>query len=203
MLLYIAWVNQIYINNGENKVSSNLFKSAIGGYNKAEVDEYALHISRKMELLKKEYEKKLEILEVENKKLLCEKQAAEDKLCEDEAIIAAFRAKLAEEIGKESDVDFKSEDNELLQKSKRYDEISSLLGEIIANATADAAATKREADEAAEKIIADAKEKARDIRASAVADLKRLTNEFAEKLSAAADDGDLVPLSDGKKETQE
>lgn len=184
-------------------MSSNLFKSAIGGYNKAEVDEYALHISRKMELLKKEYEKKLEILEVENKKLLCEKQAAEDKLCEDEAIIAAFRAKLAEEIGKESDVDFKSEDNELLQKSKRYDEISSLLGEIIANATADAAATKREADEAAEKILADAKEKARDIRASAVADLKRLTNEFAEKLSAAADDGDLVPLSDGKKETQE
>lgn len=177
-------------------MSSNLFKSAIGGYNKAEVDEYALHISRKMELQKKEYEKRLEFLEVENKKLLGEKKAAEDKLREDEAIIAAFRAKLAEEIGKESDTVVKSEDSELLQKSKRYDEISSLLGEIIANATADAAATKREADETAEKILADAREKARELRSSAVADLKRLTNEFAERLSAAADNDDPSLLSD-------
>ncbi len=197
------WVNQIYINNGENNVSSNLFKSAIGGYNKAEVDEYALHISRKMELQKKEYEKRLEILEVENKKLLCEKQAAEDKLREDEAIIAAFRAKLAEEIGKESDTVVKSEDSELLQKSKRYDEISNLLGEIIANATADAAATKREADETAEKIISDAREKARELRSSAVADLKRLTEEFTKKLSAAAEIDDLPELFDDKEEKSE
>ncbi len=165
-------------------MSSNLFKSAIGGYNKAEVDEYALHISRKLELQKKEYEKKLELLEVENKKLAESKKAVEEKLKEDEAIIAAFRSRLAENAGKEISAEETHEEGEILQKSKRYDEISKLLGEIIVNANADAAATIREATETADKMLSDAKAEASEIRTSAISDLKALVNEFAEKFAA-------------------
>ncbi len=173
-------------------MSSKLFKSAIGGYNKTEVDEYALHISRKLELQKKEYEKKLEILEVENRKLANEKKAVEDKLTEDEAIIAAFRARLSEEAGKEKEEAAPAEDSEILQKSKRYDEISRLLGEIIANANADAAAIKREASEDAEKIIGDAKQKSLEMRTSAAADIRSLASELTEKLTAITENAETV-----------
>ncbi len=167
-------------------MSNRLFKSAINGYNKTEVDEYALHISRKLELQKREYEKKLEMLEVENKRLKGEKAAVEEKLYEDEAIIAAFRARLEEEIANE---DFETPedeespifpaeqvtpDDDILLKSKRYDEISRLLGEIIANANADAATVMREASEEAEKIVSDANGKANELRVSAYGDVKAL-----------------------------
>lgn len=172
-------------------MSSKLFKSAIGGYNKTEVDEYALHISRKLELQKKEYEKKLEALEVENRKLAGEKKAIEDKLTEDEAIIAAFRARLSEEAGKKKEP-APENDSEILQKSKRYDEISRLLGEIIANANADAAAIKREASEDAERIIGDAEQKSLDIRTSAAADIRALASELTEKLTAITANAETV-----------
>lgn len=179
-------------------MSSKLFKSAIGGYNKTEVDEYALHISRKLELQKKEYEKKLEILEVENRKLANEKKSMEDKLNEDEAIIAAFRARLSEEAGKEN---APAEESEILQKSKRYDEISRLLGEIIANANADAAVIKREASETAEKMLSDASQKALDVRMSAASDIKKLTSEFTEKLTAITEKVELS-LSAGETDAE-
>ncbi len=170
-------------------MSNKLFKTAINGYSKTEVDEYALHISRKTELLKKEYEKKLEVLEVENRKLRSENKQISDKLKEDEAIITAFRAKITvetdtsdyktENIEKETEAD----ENEILQKSKRYDEISRQLGEIIANANADAAAVKREAAEQAEKIIEDARSQAYVIKTTAISEIKNVTLALTEQLN--------------------
>ncbi len=163
-------------------MSEKLFRSAINGYNKTEVDEYALHISRKIELQKREYEKKLEVLELEIKRLKSEKKAVEDKLSEDEAIISAFRAKLEGEATSKEAAPAHG-DSDILQKSQRYDEISRMLGEIIANANADAAAVKRKASEEAERIVSEAKSSSAQMRSTAVAEISSVAEVLAAKLN--------------------
>ncbi len=168
----------------------NLFKSSVGGYNKAEVDTYIHHVSRKMEREKKDYERRIEILEAEIAKLKNEKTEIESMLKEDEAIIGAFRSQLADSPAvseefvtpeEENEAENSPESCEILEKSKRYDEISRQLGEIIIKANADAA-----------EIVREANEEAMSVKAAAALEIKSATDLITEKLTTIAKDAECT-----------
>ncbi len=179
-------------------MSVNLFKSSVGGYNKAEVDTYIHHISHKMEREKKDYERRIEILEAEITKLNNEKTEIEALLKEDEAIIGAFRSQICDDQAaaekfvtpdEETTENVFSEATEILEKSKRYDEISRQLGEIIIKANADAA-----------EIVRDAKAEAAAIKAAAADEIKRTADHIAEKLCSIAKDAQSTLSTTGSCE---
>lgn len=153
----------------------------MGGYNKSEVDAYILHVSKKGERERRDYEKKIEVLEAEIKKLKGEKENVESMLKEDEAIISAFHTMVAEAGGETADSQtaekLPDEASEVLEKSKRYDEISRQLGEIIIKANADAA-----------RIISEAEAEANAIRQKAATDIKLAAENITQKLSAIANE---------------
>lgn len=179
-------------------MSVNLFKNAINGYNRSEVDQYIYHISKKHDHERKNYEKKIEILEAEIEKLKWENRETSEMLKEDEAIISAFRAKLnpdasedtlsdSENTAAEQSTDpVESEETLLIEKSKRYDEISRQLGEIIINANADAAAIIRRAEDEAAKIKEEAKNEAESMKKEAEEKAASLKKDASEKIRRAA-----------------
>lgn len=160
-------------------MSVNLFKGAINGYSRTDVDQYIFHISKKHEQEKKNYERKIEILEAEIAKLKKENQKTSEMLKEDEAIISAFQQKLNPEVesNKSAEIEneslfIESEETIVIEKSKRYDEISRQLGEIIINANADASLILRRAEESAAEIKSKAAE---EIKKAAIAAADALT----------------------------
>lgn len=98
-----------------------IFKRSIHGYDRDQVDEYIAGLNRAYTHSQREYEKKIESLEAEIRRLR-----------RDEAPAAPVR---------------EQESDDHKDKSRRYDEISQRLGEILINANAEASAMMREADE--------------------------------------------------------
>ncbi len=153
----------------------------MGGYNKSEVDAYILHVSKKGERERRDYEKKIEVLEAEIKKLKGEKENVESLLKEDEAIISAFHNMVSEAGSEAADAPaaeaLPEETSEVLEKSKRYDEISRQLGEIIIKVNTDAA-----------RIISEAETEANAIRQKAALDIKLAAESITQKLSEIANE---------------
>ncbi len=173
-------------------MSVNLFKNSINGYNRSEVDSYILHVSKKHEQEKKGYERKIEILEAEITKLKNEKSEINKLLSEDEAIITAFKSKLEGECAEKKEAETKAEEasdegTEIIEKSKRYDEISRQLGEIIINANADAAQIIRRAEDEAKEIKDRAAEDIRTEGESLLDKLYELFSDAMKKLSPNKD----------------
>lgn len=109
----------------------NVFSRSVSGYNRREVDEYIADMNRAFARSKRDYEKKIEILEAENSRLF--RELEEGTAAPAPEISDAPHAAI---VG-----------DELTEKSRRYDEISRQVGEILMNANAEASIIIREADE--------------------------------------------------------
>lgn len=115
-------------------MSITVFSKSISGYNRREVDEYIANLNRSYQASRRDYEKKIEILEAETEKLreqlakLLSAQTEPQKAVEEPEAPAPAEPETAE-------------------KARRYDEISQQLGEILMNANAEASIRMREADE--------------------------------------------------------
>lgn len=175
-------------------MSVNLFKSAINGYSRNDVDQYIYHISKKHEQEKKSYERRIEVLEAEIAKLKKEKSETDAMLAEDEAIISAFKAKLNTETNpettEEAPIAEEAEETLVIEKSKRYDEISRQLGEIIINANADAAMILRRAEENAKEMKSKAADEIKKAALSAAEKLTEISNRAESELLAAGTETD-------------
>lgn len=137
-----------------------IFTKSVGGYNKQQVDEYISNMNRAYVKSKHDNEKKIETLEAEIAKLKAE-------LAEAEAAAAAAPVELPAEVVTEAEpapqtASTVSIDDDIAKKSRRYDEISMKVGEILMNANAEAAIKAREADEILANANAEAEIKARE-----------------------------------------
>lgn len=107
-----------------------VFNRSVNGYNRQQVDEYIADINRAFVRSRNDYEKKIEILEAEISKLKRELEGAQAEPA------PAVSAPAVEKT-----------DRDVTEKSRRYDEISHQVGEILMNANAEASMIMREADE--------------------------------------------------------
>ncbi len=115
----------------EDIMPINVFSRSVSGYNRHEVDEYIADMNRAFARSKRDYEKKIEILEAENSRL--SRKLEEGTTMPAHEVSDAPRAAIV--------------CDELTEKSRRYDEISRQVGEILMNANAEASIIIRGADE--------------------------------------------------------
>ena len=153
-------------------MSITVFSNSVGGYNKRQVDEYIADMNRAFVKAKRDYEKKIEILEAENARL---RQELEGKPT------VMLPPKGQPPIAAVSDV-------EATEKSRRYDEISRQVGEILMNANAEASRTVREADEKVRTALTCTMSTLRGEVGSLITKLNELLREAEEKL-AVEDEG--------------
>ncbi len=153
-------------------MSITVFSNSVGGYNKRQVDEYIADMNRAFVKAKRDYEKKIEILEAENARLHRELEGKPTVMLppQGQPPVAAV-----------SDV-------EATEKSRRYDEISRQVGEILMNANAEASRTVREADEKVRNTLNGTMSTLRGELTSMIAKLNELLKSAEEAL--AADDGE-------------
>lgn len=127
-----------------------VFSRSVSGYNRHEVDEYIASMNRAFLKTRREYEKKIEILEAEAAKLRAELEAcrqAEEARAHVDVPPAPPEAEPVPETEPEKVEEPAPEDDGIAEKSRRYDEISQKVGEILMNANAEASIIVREADE--------------------------------------------------------
>ncbi len=139
----------------------NVFSRAFSGYNRHEVDEYIADLNRSYLKTRRDYEKKIEILEAElsrAKRQEPEKTVSDTPAVTPPALEATFDAELAE-------------------KSRRYDEISQKVGEILMNANAEALGIVRQADEKVRTTLTDTTSKLRTELTSLICKLNEMLEE--------------------------
>ena len=122
-----------------------VFTRSVSGYNRHEVDEYIADMNRAFVKSKRDYEKKIEILEAENTKLRDELKKAAEEAANAPVVVSTE----PEPIPVETPVAVPAPaiNDDIAEKSRRYDEISLQVGEILMNANAEASMKIREADE--------------------------------------------------------
>ncbi|MBQ8746351.1 MAG: hypothetical protein IJZ08_00600 [Clostridia bacterium] len=154
------------------------FRSAIGGYNREDVNQYILTINRELEekaLAAEESEKKIEAITEELDAAKADKDALEgiqaslresvDQLKEENeslreklAAAEAEKAQLAERL---AEMEKSAEEEE---KSQKYDRISAQIGDIMISANTSADAIVAAANTHAAKILSDTESEANTIR---------------------------------------
>ena len=143
-----------------------VFSRSARGYNRGQVDEYIASLNRAYAKTTRDYEKKIETLEAEIAKLRAQLESAQSnaRAVEPAPVPAA--------------------DTEADEKSRRYDEISQRLGEILINANAEASAMLREADERVSSTLNETADTVRAELASVIKTLERLADEAQARLSS-------------------
>lgn len=156
-----------------------VFSNSLSGYNRREVDEYIANMNRAFVKSRRDYEKKIEILEAETAKL------REELTKRGTAPSASSAAAIS--VPDASSYAYDELSADAAEKSRRYDEISRQVGEILMNANAEAAAIKREADE-----------KVRLALTSAMSGIRTELTALIEKLGQMLDDAEAeLSVSDG------
>ncbi len=148
----------------------NVFRKSFKGYNRRDVDEYIAEMNRTFVKQRRDYEKKIEILEAENTLLRRRHEEAQE----------APPQREISQVAAVSDV-------EATEKSRRYDEISRQVGEILMNANAEASVIVREADDKVRSTLNGTMSTLRGELTSMIAKLNELLKSAEETL--AADDG--------------
>lgn len=145
-----------------------VFSRSTRGYNREQVDEYIASLNRAYAKTTRGYEKKIEALEAEIAKLHTMLESAQSDARAVESTPAPVPAV----------------DTEADEKSRRYDEISQRLGEILINANAEASAMLREADERVSTTLNETADTVRAELASVIKTLERLADEAQARLSS-------------------
>ncbi len=151
----------------------NVFSRAMRGYNRREVDEYIAELNRAFLKSKREYEKKIELLEAELSRL--ERTELGNNL---------------KDVPAAQPVAETTADNELAEKSRRYDELSQKVGEILMNANAEALGIVREADEKVRTALTGTTSKLRSELTSLIAKLNEMLEEAEAELAVEDTDSE-------------
>ena len=148
-----------------------VFNRSVNGYNRQQVDEYIADINRAFVRSRNDYEKKIEILEAEISKLKRELEGAQAEPA------PAVSAPAVEKT-----------DRDVTEKSRRYDEISQRIGEILISANEGASAIIRYADERVQSTLTDTTETLKAQFSAFIDCLTRLSDEAQSRLSAGGTD---------------
>ncbi len=161
------------------------FRSAVGGYNREDVNRYILHFNRELEEKEAAVQKERSALEArvaeaddsvssanaERDAALADKESVLATLSTVQEELASLREKLA--LLEEENVALTAElatrplpetDSDKSEKSEKYDQISSQIGDIMISASASADAIVAAANEQASKILSETEKEAHDIR---------------------------------------
>lgn len=202
-MVYLCKVRSIHIGK-ESSMSDTknvAFRSAIGGYNREDVNRYILDINRALQeksAQADEAESRAETLSAELDAITADKTALEgiraslqeaiDQLKEENE---ALREKLAAAEAENARLAVSPEDGD---KSQKYDRISAQIGDIMISANTSADAIVAAANDHAAKIITDTENEANDIRTRLSAAADDMLSEISGELRASTE-GYLFELS--------
>lgn len=157
--------------HGGHFMPITIFTRSVSGYNRQQVDSYIADMNRAFVKTRNDYEKKIESLEAEISGLKLELEKTKTEASFTEPILTV------DEI-----------DNDITEKSRRYDELSHQVGEILMNANAEASVIMRQADEKVRAALTGTMSTLRTEITSLITKLNELLESADAEL--AVDDGD-------------
>lgn len=165
-----------------------VFSKSVSGYNRREVDEYIANMNRAFVRTRRDYEKKIEILEAEAAKLRESLEKASAANTREEAKADAAAQESAPDRDAEAEASVDPEISDIAEKSRRYDELSQKVGEILMNANAEASQIVREADEKVKSALTGTMSTLRNELTSVISKLTELLESAEAELSVECED---------------